>query len=106
MRRHAPQTDYDTDHVSFVRQASLYVRGKDAIRIMRLPIGLTLLVCGPRSAEHSHHFESEASLDEFWRWYVRGLMDDGWMLHGVGRCADSRPSQGPRRRRSDLDADC
>lgn len=62
------------------RDAWLFTRGNQSIYVTRLPMGLTLLVCGPGADEHSHHFQSEQSLDEFWRWYRRHLLGEEWVL--------------------------
>ena len=103
--------------MTLVTQAWLYVRGDESIRVTRLPTGVTLLVFGPRSAEHSHQFDSEPTLNEFWRWYEEHLLAGGWVLHErverrsagerAGSAADrrapgapgARPDGGPDRRR-------
>lgn len=58
----------------------LFMRGNQSVFVKRLPMGMTLLVCGPGYDEHSHHFQSEESLDEFWRWYKRHLLSEEWVL--------------------------
>ena len=83
------------------RQNWLFVRGDESVRIMSFLSGLTLLVCGPGTAEHSQHFNSEASLDEFRRGYEQRLIDDKWELlaeadrRGSGQ--QRRPDQERRR---------
>jgi hypothetical protein len=77
----------------------LFLRGDRAIHVTRLPVGMTLLVRGPGSAEHSHHFDSEDSLNEFWRGYKRHLLGEEWVLHPTGdRRSGSRPAVRDRRR--------
>ena len=76
------------------RQSWLFVRGDESVRIMSFLSGLTLLVCGPRNAEHAHHFDSEASLDDFRRGYEQRLIDDKWAL---AEDADRRGSGQQRR---------
>ncbi len=84
------------------RQVWLFVRGDESVRIMSILSGLTLLVCGPGTAEHAHHFDSEASLEDFRRWYEQRLIDDKWVLtedpdrRGSGQ---QRPPGRERRRR-------
>ena len=84
------------------RQVGLFVRGDESIRIISILSGLTVLVCGPGATEHSHRFDSEASLAEFRRWYEQHLIDDKWMLaenadrRGSGQ---QRPPSQERRRR-------
>jgi len=63
--------------------AWLFVRSDESIRVTRDSTGLVLLVCGPGSAEHSHHFDSEASLEDFRAWYEQRLDSEGWALKGV-----------------------
>ncbi len=83
------------------RQSWLYNRNDESVRIMSFLSGLTLLVCGPRTAEHAHHFDCEASLDEFRRGYEQRLIDDKWELlaeadrRGSGQ--QRRPDQERRR---------
>jgi len=87
--------------MEITRQSCLYDRGDESIRIMSFLSGLTVLVCGPRSAEHAHHFDSEASLAEFRRRYEQRLIDDEWKLlaeadrRGSGQ--QRRPDQERRR---------
>jgi hypothetical protein len=68
-----------------VRQvmAWLFVRNDESIRMTRDSTVFVLLVCGPGSTEHSHHFDSEASLEEFRAWYEERLDSDGWTLKGA-----------------------
>ena len=77
----------------------LFVRGHHAIHVKKLPMGMTLLVCGPGSTEHSHHFDSEASLDEFWYWYRRHLLSEEWVPTLDRRASTGRPAGSERRRR-------
>ena len=77
------------------RQSWLYDRDDESVRIMSFLSGLTLLVCGPRTAEQAHHFDSETSLDEFRRGYEQRLIDDKWELLAE---ADRRGSAQQRRR--------
>jgi hypothetical protein len=68
------------------REASmawLYVHGHQSIRIQQSSDNLMLLVCGPRSAEHSHTFDSSGTLDDFLRWYTTMLVREGWVLQMV-----------------------
>jgi hypothetical protein len=61
---------------------------------------LTLIVCGPGHAEQSHHFDTEASLEQFWGWYEQRLMRDGWALLGTEDrrgSGDRQPGQERRR---------
>jgi hypothetical protein len=71
--------------------AFLFVRGHQSIYVKRLALGMTLLVCGPGEDEHSHHFRSEASLDEFWHWYRRHLLASDWL-----QCASAERRSTPR----------
>jgi hypothetical protein len=86
--------------VEVVTEAWLFVRGEESVRMTRLPLGATLLVCGPGHAEHSHHFDSEASLEEFRRWYEQRLFSEGWAVQGTveRRSRDARPPELERRR--------
>lgn len=92
--------------MSLVTQAWLYVRGDESIRVTRLPTGVTLLVFGPLSAEHSHQFDSEATLKEFWHWYEQHLLAEGFVLQErvERRSAGDRPGGGPDRRRRASDS--
>lgn len=80
--------------------AWLFARGEQSIYVTRLPMGMTLLVRGPGYAEHSHHFDSEATLDEFWRWYKRHLLAEEWVLQPTAdrRSGRDRPAGAERRR--------
>jgi hypothetical protein len=94
----------DTAVVEAVKEAQdawLFKRGTQSIYVKRLPMGMTLLVCGPGYDEHSHHFQGEESLNEFWRWYKRHLLSEEWVLTPDRRSPDraDRPSSGPERRR-------
>ena len=93
--------------MSLETQAWLYVRGDQSIRVTRLPAGVTLLVFGPLSAEHSHQFDSEATLNEFWHWYEEHLVAQGWVLHErvERRSAGARPGGAPDRRRRAAESD-
>ena len=71
--------------------AWLFVRGGESIRMTRLTMGATLLVYGPGAIEHSHHFNDEATLEDFRRWYHARLVDEGWFLQATG---DRRKSRG------------
>lgn len=88
------------------KDAWLFVRGNQSIYVTRLPLGMTLLVCGPGSGEHSHHFQTEDSLDEFWRWYRRHLLSEEWVPSSTtdrrsrDRSGDSGTGSNERRRRS------
>ncbi len=77
------------------RQSWLFVRGDESVRMMSFLSGLTLLVCGPGTAEHAHHFDTEASLDDFRRGFEQRLIDDKWELLAE---ADRRGSAQQRRR--------
>ncbi|MEE9207623.1 MAG: hypothetical protein V3U67_04495 [Gemmatimonadota bacterium] len=84
------------------RQSWLFVRGDESVRMMSFLSGLTLLVCGPGTAEHSQHFDSEASLDKYRRWYEQSLIDDKWVLAedvDRRRSGQQRPPARERRRR-------
>ena len=83
------------------KDAWLFARGDASIYVKRLPTSITLLVCGPGSAEHSHHFDSEATLDEFWRWYRRHLLAEEWvLLPTTDRRSREAQAAGPNRRRA------
>lgn len=86
------------------KDAWLFVRGNQSIYVTRLPMGMTLLVCGPGSGEHSHHFQSVESLDEFWRWYRRHLLSEEWVPSSTtdrrSRDRSVDPSGFERRRRA------
>ena len=71
--------------------AWLFVRGHQSIYVKRLAMGMTLIVCGPGDDEHSHHFRSEASLDDFWTWYRRHLLANEWL-----QCASAERRSAPR----------
>jgi len=91
-----------------MREAWLFVRGDESIRIVRVGKKPELLVSGPGSTEHSHSFDTEASLDEFCRWYEAHLVREGWKLHfSMDRrsSAASSPSGRDRRRRGRDNAD-
>jgi hypothetical protein len=81
----------------------LFVRNDESIRVTRDSSAFVLLVCGPGSAEHSHHFDSETSLEEFRAWYEQLLESEGWTLKGAleRRVTVDRSDvpQGPERRR-------
>ena len=77
----------------------LFVRGLQSIHVSKLPGANTLLVCGPGSAEHSHHFHDEVSLIEFWGWYKRQLLGDEWVLTADRRIGEY-PTKRPDRRRT------
>ena len=82
------------------KDAWLFKRGNQSVYVTRLPMGMTLLVRGPGYDEHSHHFQSEESLNEFWRWYKRHLLSEEWVLTPDRRSADREPRTGePERRR-------
>jgi hypothetical protein len=74
--------------VDGVKDGWLFKRANQSIFVQRLPMGMTLLVCGPGHDEHSHHFQSEQSLDEFWRWYKRHLLSEEWVLTPDRRARD------------------
>ena len=81
----------------------MFVRDNASIRITRDANTFVLLVRGPGSAEHSHHFDGEGSLEEFRSWYQQFLEGEGWELKGtLERRVNVDPShvpQGPERRR-------
>jgi hypothetical protein len=81
----------------------LFVRNDESIRVTRDSSAFVLLVCGPGSAEHSHHFDSETSLEDFRAWYEQLLESEGWTLKGAleRRVTVDRSDvpQGPERRR-------
>ena len=77
----------------------LFVKGLQSIHVSKLPGANTLLVCGPGSAEHSHHFDDEASMAEFWGWYKRQLLGDEWVLTADRRIGED-PGKRPDRRRT------
>ena len=87
------------------KDAWLFGRGNQSIYVTKLPLGMTLLVKGPGYDEHSHHFQSEESLNEFWRWYKRHLLAEEWVLTPDRRARDreQRPG-GPDRRRKPREA--
>ena len=62
------------------KDAWLFCRNNQSIYVTRLPLGMTLLVCGPGHSESSHHFQTVEALDEFWRWYRRHLLAEEWVL--------------------------
>jgi hypothetical protein len=74
------------------REAWLYMRDDEAIRILRSSSGPMFLVCGPGTAEHAHTFDSSATLADFLRWYMERLEVDGWVLQAFTdrRVAKSR----------------
>ena len=57
----------------------LFVRKDESIAVTRDPTAFVLHVCGPGSAEHSHHFDSEATLEDFLAWYEERLEIEGWI---------------------------
>lgn len=63
--------------------AWLFLREDESIRVTRDSTAFMLLMCGPGSAEHSHHFDSEATLEEFLAWYEQRLESEGWILKGA-----------------------
>lgn len=85
------------------KDAWLFVRGNQSIYVTKMPMGMTLLVCGPGPGEHSHHFQTEESLDEFWRWYRRHLLSEEWVLSTTpdrrSRDRSAASGGGPERRR-------
>jgi hypothetical protein len=87
------------------KEAWLFKRGTQSVYVTRLPMGMTLLVRGPGYDEHSHHFQSEESLNEFWRWYKRHLLSEEWVLTPDRRSADrDQRASGPERRRRPREA--
>src|SRR5688572_28051187 len=94
----------DTQTVDAAKNSSkdgwLFRRASKTIYVKRLPMGMTLLVCGPGHDEHSHHFQSEESLNEFWRWYKRHLLSEEWVLTPDRRSRERTDgASGPERRR-------
>ena len=83
-------------------EAWLFVREKESVRVIKLAMARTLLVCGPGPSEKSHRFETDERLEEFRRSHEQQLHADGWVLHftserrAAPREADPRGS-GPRR---------
>jgi hypothetical protein len=99
-----PAPRADTSVVEPAKEAAqdgwLFMRGNQSIYVKRLPMGMTLLVCGPGYDEHSHHFQSEESLNEFWRWYKRHLLSEEWVLTPDRRSRERTDGpKGPERRR-------
>ena len=96
--------------MSSFQPAWLFARGDQSIRVTRLPTALALVVCGPGHSEQSHHFDSEAALEQFWGWYEQRLMRDGWALvpdrrsrgdgPGERRSGGEQPPVEERRRRA------
>ena len=82
----------------------LFVRGLQSIHVSRLPGANTLLVCGPGSAEHTHHFDTDASLSEFWGFYRRHLLGEEWVLTPDRRTGEDASQRPDRRRTSHLKA--
>ena len=88
------------DPANDVQDGWLFRRGNQSVYVKRLPMGMTLLVCGPGYDEHSHHFQSEESLNEFWRWYKRHLLGEEWVLTPDRRSRERTEGHaGPDRRR-------
>lgn len=86
--------------VDVPRQAWLFVRRDESIRLTKLTLGATLLVFGPGATEHSHHFDADATLEEFRSWYQARLFQDGWALEQVpDRRKERRAPPGSDRRR-------
>lgn len=81
--------------------AWLFTRGNQSLYVKRLPMAITLVVCGPGEDEHTHHFQSEASLDEFWSWYRKHLLSSDWLQSPSTerRAALRDPAGQPDRRR-------
>ena len=81
----------------------LFVRKDESIVVTRDSNALVLHICGPGSAEHSHHFDSEATLEDFQTWYEERLETGGWILKGAlerrVHVGSSDVRQGPERRR-------
>ena len=84
-----------------VNDAWLFVRGNQSIFVTRMPMAMTLVVCGPGEEEHSHHFRSEESLDEFWTWYRKHLLGNDWVQreNAERRTRPPEPGAQPDRRR-------
>lgn len=70
--------------------AWLFIRGGESIRMTKLSMGGTLLVYGPGPVEHTHHFNDDAVLEDFRRWYHARLIDEGWFLEST---SDRRTEQ-------------
>ena len=88
------------DAASDAQEGWLFRRGNQSVYVKRLPMGMTLLVCGPGYDEHSHHFQSHESLNEFWRWYKRHLLAEEWVLTPDRRSRERTEGHaGPDRRR-------
>ena len=86
--------------VDVPRQAWLFVRRDESIRLTKLTLGATLLVFGPGATEHSHHFDADTTLEEFRSWYQARLCQDGWALEQVpDRRKERRAPPGNDRRR-------
>jgi hypothetical protein len=62
-------------------EAWLFVREKESVRVIKLAMARTLLVCGPGPSEKSHRFETDERLEEFRRSHEQQLRADGWVLH-------------------------
>jgi hypothetical protein len=93
-----------TANVAPEKDTWLFVRGLQSIHVSKLPGANTLLVCGPGHAEHSHHFDSEQSLADFWGWYKRHLLGDEWVLTPDRRTGDDQGTRPERRRTAHLKA--
>lgn len=61
--------------------AWLFVRGKESIRVIKLAMARTLLVCGPGPTENPHRFDTDESLEEFRQSHEQQLLAAGWVLH-------------------------
>jgi hypothetical protein len=75
------------------REAWLFTRGDESIRILRNVVGKpTLVVYGPGRRSHSYPFDSLESRDDFLGSYLTQLEADGWVLHAT---VDRRQQEGP-----------
>ena len=78
-------------------QAWLFVREKESVRVIKLAMARTLLVCGPGAVEKSHWFETDELLEEFRRSHEQQLRADGWVLHFTSERRATPRDAGPRR---------
>jgi hypothetical protein len=65
------------------RQAWLFTRSDESIRITRNMRGMVVFVCGPHATRHTYTFNDATSLNDFLGSYLNRLEAEGWGLHAT-----------------------
>jgi hypothetical protein len=87
------------------RVASLYVRGTESIRIVRVEDASAIIVYGPGSRQNRREFGTDAELEAFCAEHEQYLISEGWALQVYherrsGQDRRKRPQSHDRRRTS------